>query len=147
MAGLALGGWAATQRLAPAGDRRQALIGSEVALIAYWLALPLLLQLLASTKPLSLVMPALLLLNALGGFWVGLEFPLSGQLHLTVRGEAGYTAGVLYAADLAGAFLGAVAVGIALLPVLGTTGTCLLVVVLKSCSLALLVATPQPNAV
>jgi hypothetical protein len=87
-------------------------------------------------------MPALLLLNALGGCLVGLQFPVSSQLYMVLRGKAGYTAGVLYAADLVGAFLGAVAVGIALLPVLGTAGTCLFVVVLKGCSLALLASHP-----
>jgi len=80
----------------------------------------------------------------LGGCLVGLQFPLSSQLHLAARGEPGYTAGVLYAADLIGAFLGAVAVGIALVPVVGTTGTCLFLVILKVCSLSLLVTAPKP---
>jgi predicted membrane-bound spermidine synthase len=138
MAGLALGGWAVMRRPALFRSGRQALIRSEMALIVYWLALPLLLSALASTRALDLVMPVLLLLNCLGGCLVGLQFPLSSQLHLTTCREASYTAGVLYAADLTGAFLGAVAVGIALLPVLGTAGTCLFVAVLKSCSLVLL---------
>ena len=106
----------------------------------YWLALPLLLSALASTRAVDLVMPALLLLNALGGCLVGWQFPLSSQLHLGT-GKASHSAGVLYAADLIGAFLGALAVGIALLPVVGTAGTCVFVVVLKACSLMLLVST------
>nr|MBC7243938.1 hypothetical protein [Chloroflexota bacterium] len=139
MAGLALGGWMTTAKGAFAdGKRRQALIRSEFALIAYWCTLPLLLKWLSSSITTGAVPPALLLLNGLGGCLVGLQFPLSSQLHLSIRGEPGYTAGVLYAADLIGAFLGAVAVGIALLPVLGATETCLFVVMLKACSLALL---------
>jgi spermidine synthase len=167
MAGLALGGYAASHggplsatggcrkhgperrggipaiMRKPALSRggRRALIRSEVVLIAYWLALPLLLPALASTRELNLVMPALLLLNALGGCLVGWQFPLSSQLHLRT-GVANHSAGVLYAADLTGAFLGALAIGIALLPTLGTVATCLFVVVVKACSLMLLVFSP-----
>ncbi len=143
MAGLALGAWTTTRGIVAARGRRQALIGSEIALIAFWAAFPLLLTALASEMTTPWVTPGLLLLNVLGGWLVGLQFPLSSQLHLAIRGEVSYTAGVLYAADLVGAFLGAIAVGIALLPVLGTTGTCLFVVVLKVCSLALFLAAPN----
>jgi spermidine synthase len=145
MAGLALGGWSATRRPLVAGDRRQALVWSEIMLIAYWLILPLVLTALSSSTTTWVVPPVLLLLNTFGGWLVGLQFPLSSQLHLAVRGEPGYTAGVLYAADLAGAFLGAIAVGIALLPVLGTTGTCLFVVILKACSLVLFLTGSNPQ--
>jgi spermidine synthase len=165
MAGLALGGWStsrprledgatlSSQRpaLLPAGlggalvarDRRRALILSEAFLIVYWLILPLLLTALSSLTTTGVVAAVLLLLNTLGGWLVGLQFPLSSELHLAARGEPGYTAGVLYAADLAGAFLGAIAIGIALLPVLGTTGTCLFVVILKVCSLVLFLTGPN----
>jgi spermidine synthase len=144
MAGLALGGWSTTRRLLVAEDRKRALILSEGSLVAYWLILPLFFTALSSLTTTGLVAAALLLLNTLGGCLVGLQFPLSSQLHLAARGEPGYTAGVLYAADLIGAFLGAVAVGIALVPVVGTTGTCLFVVILKVCSLSLLVTAPKP---
>jgi spermidine synthase len=137
MAGLALGGRAALRRHTVSSGGRAALIRSELALILYWLALPVLLTALASTQALELVMPILLLLNAIGGCLVGWQFPLSSRWHLR-NGEASRSLGILYAADLAGAFLGALAVGIALLPVLGTVGTCLFVAVLKACSLTLL---------
>jgi predicted membrane-bound spermidine synthase len=149
MGGLALGGWAASHRgiwammRRPALSRggRRSLLGSEVALIVYWLALPLLLSTLASTRALHLVMPALLLLNAVGGCLVGCQFPLSSQLYQRT-GTASRSAGVLYAADLTGAFLGALAIGVALLPVVGTAGTCVFVVALKACSLMLLLCSP-----
>jgi predicted membrane-bound spermidine synthase len=103
--------------------------------------LPLVLSALASTRALELVMPALLLLNALGGCLVGWQFPLSSQLYLRT-GTASHSAGALYAADLTGAFWGALTVGIALLPALGTVATCLFMVVLKACSLMLLLCSP-----
>ena len=144
MAGLALGGWGSLRRPVLPGGARRALIRSELALVLFWLALPVLFSALASTSVPQLALPALLLLNALGGCLVGLQFPLSSQLHVATCRDAGSTAGVLYAADLTGAFLGALAVGIALLPVLGTAGTCIFVAVLKACSLALLLSHPEP---
>jgi spermidine synthase len=138
MGGLAIGGWASTRPSLAGLPKRGALIGSEIALIGFWVVLPWLIKALAPASAALLVMPLLLLLNAVGGWLVGLQFPLSSQLHLAAGGEVSYTAGLLYAADLLGAFLGAVAVGIALLPILGVSGTCLFVVVLKVCSLALL---------
>jgi len=141
MAGLSLGGWLTWRASAGgplrAADVRQALLLSEAVLVSYWLVLPWLLSALSTAATGGLVTLALLLLNVLGGVLVGLQFPLSSRLHLLAQGELGRTAGVLYAADLAGAFLGALAVGIALVPVLGTTGTCLFVAVLKVCSLLL----------
>jgi len=155
MAGLAAGGWITSHHLANSttvseplvtGKMRRAIMRSELALIGYWCALPLLLKALSTSAATWAVPPALLLLNAMGGCLVGLQFPLSSRLHLSTRGEPGYTAGVLYAADLVGAFLGAVAVGIALLPVLGASETCLFVVMLKGCSLALVaISTSKPS--
>jgi spermidine synthase len=150
MAGLALGGWL-TSRVSAAGllravDERQALVLSELALVGFWLALPWLLSTLSSATISGPATWSLLLLNGLGGLLVGLQFPLSSRLQLMAHGQPGRTAGVLYAADLAGAFLGALAVGIALVPVLGTTGTCLFVAALKLCSLVLFWRLSAPQA-
>jgi spermidine synthase len=140
MAGLALGGWVATRTPRSARDARRSVVRLEIALVVYWAALPSLFAALALARIAPLVTPMLLLLNVVGGLLVGLQFPLSSQLHLAARGAVSHTAGTLYAADLVGAFLGAIGVGIALLPVLGVAGTCLFVVVLKLCSLALFVS-------
>jgi len=59
-----------------------------------------------------------------------MEFPLASRLHLKNQPrKAGIesTAGTLYSADLAGAFLGAVSVGALLIPILGIFSVCLLV--------------------
>jgi len=53
------------------------------------------------------------------------------------------TAGILYASDLLGAFLGSLLVSVILLPALGVLETCVLIVVLKLSSL-LLVAVSLP---
>ncbi len=137
MGGLAIGGWTAMRPPMARLPGHRTLAGCETALIGFWAVLPLLLNGLASAGRALLAIPVLLLLNALGGWLVGLQFTLSSQLHLAAQGEVSQSAGLLYAADLLGAFLGAIAVGIALLPALGVAGTCIFIVVLKTCSLAL----------
>ena len=85
-----------------------------------------------------------LILNALAGLLVGMEFPLASKMYLGERagGVSGEIAGILYASDLLGAFLGSILVSVMLLPALGVLETCLLVVVLKLGSSILVAAMP-----
>jgi predicted membrane-bound spermidine synthase len=119
----------------------------EAAVVVYLAAFPLALALMHAQAPVPAasagVRVGLLVLNAGAGALVGLEFPLANALHLPPRAGVGETAGTLYAADLVGACLGAVAVSIALLPALGIVETCLFLVVLKAGSLALVVSMPR----
>lgn len=146
MAGLSLGGWIMTRRVERIEKGKRLLLRLEGAIVACWLLFPVVLALLyAQTgRPgvSAAVGPILLILNALAGFLVGMEFPLASKMYLRVSvGEAaGETAGILYASDLLGAFLGSLLVSVMLLPALGVLETCLLVVVLKLGSF-LLVAT------
>jgi spermidine synthase len=144
MAGLAFGGWVTTRKPSGVGNSRRALVLSEIALIVFWAALPSLFAAFTLRRTAPVVTWMLLLLNGVGGLLVGLQFPLSSQLHLSAHGAVSHTAGVLYAADLVGAFFGAIAVGIALLPALGATGTCFFVVALKLCSLLLFITQAGP---
>jgi spermidine synthase len=148
MAGLSLGGWwmARRVRLHTAGDDqlpalRAVLLKLEVAVVLYLAAFPLALALLHAQAPgpagSAWVRVALLALNAGAGLLVGLEFPLANAAVLPATSGIGKTAGVLYAADLVGACLGALAVSVALLPALGILETCAFLVVLKLGSLAL----------
>ena len=77
------------------------------------------------------------MLNVLAGFLVGAQFPVANRTWLQDRESLGGSAGVLYACDLVGAFLGAVVVSVALVPALGILDTCLLAAMLKLGSLAL----------
>jgi spermidine synthase len=148
MAGLSLGGWWMARwlsvRAAGSGQRaglRPVLLRLEVAIVLYLTAFPLALALLHAWAPepaeFAWVRVALLALNAAAGLLVGLEFPLANALYLPATSGIGKTAGVLYAADLAGACLGALAVSVALLPALGILETCAFLVVLKLGSLVL----------
>jgi predicted membrane-bound spermidine synthase len=75
-----------------------------------------------------------LFLGSAAGFMVGLEFPLASKLFTRGEGEVGRTAGVLYAADLLGAWAGSLLVGVLLVPVLGILQTCAVIIFLKLAS-------------
>jgi len=147
MAGLSLGGLLMTSRLDRIERERPLLVRLELAVLLYVALLPLALMGLfaSSDQPwvFAAVQPLLLILNALGGFLVGLEFPLANKMYLKRREGVTETAGVLYAADLLGAFVGSLGISVVLLPVLGVLETCLLLVALKLVSFALVTAMPN----
>jgi len=146
MAGLSLGGWVMTRRVERIEKGKSLLLRLEGAIAAYWLLFPIVLTILyaqAGRPGVSTAIgPILLALNALAGFLVGMEFPLASKMYLRV--SLSETAGILYASDLVGAFVGALLVSAMLLPALGVLETCLLVVILKLGSL-LLVATMRAS--
>ncbi|MGD8245517.1 MAG: hypothetical protein PVI63_10025, partial [Anaerolineae bacterium] len=148
MAGLSLGGWGMARWLRARSDRGtltrslpSTLVRLEVGVVLYLAAFPLALALMHARGPGAVasagVRMALLGLNAGAGVCVGLEFPLANGLYRAPGTRVGQTTGTLYAADLVGACLGAVAISVALLPALGIVETCVVLVVLKVGSLAL----------
>ena len=70
---------------------------------------------------------------------VGCQFPLASDAWTR---DGSPRPGILYACDLVGAFCGAIAVSVILVPALGILATCLLVVFLKAISLTLVAARP-----
>jgi len=160
MAGLSLGGLLQTRRLAPPpflppacgrdrGGERSTLLKLELATVLYWALLPIVLSTMYSriTHPLMFtsIQGILLFLNGLAGFLVGSQFPLANRMWPKGRQDLKGTAGVLYACDLVGAFLGSIVVSVILIPVLGILETCLLAAILKLGSL-LLVVTLTPRS-
>ncbi len=148
MAGLSLGGLLMTHRLARIKQERSTLLKLELAIVLYWVLLPLALSTLYAhiTQPLvyTSIQGVLLLLSALAGCLVGAQFPLANRMWLKGRPVLGSTAGLLYACDLVGAFLGSIVVSVVLIPVLGILETCLLAAMLKVVSLGLvLTLTPR----
>ncbi len=140
MAGLTVGGWLMTRRLTRLKDDLVSLLKFEFALIIFSLSLiPLFiflnhLQLAQFTKILSFLF---FLLAGISGFLVGSEFPLANKIYSQTK-EFSRTAGILYAADLFGAWIGALAVSVCLVPVIGVINTCLILALLKTSSLAFL---------
>jgi spermidine synthase len=159
MVGISLGGLVMTRRVEriekgpvlSSVEGKSVLLRLEGAIAACWLLFPVVLAILYAQagRPgvSAAIAPILLALNALAGFLVGMEFPLASKMHLMASvGEAAgetATAGILYASDLLGAFLGSLLVSVMLLPALGVLETCLLVVILKLGSLVLVATMPR----
>ncbi len=134
MSGLTLGGWLMTKRLSQIKNKRLNFILFEAGLIVFSLAIiPVLIYLQKSASNLSFVF---FLLSAASGFLVGSEFPLANSLYQEKKSTQ--TAGILYALDLFGSWIGALIISVALIPIIGLIHTCIFLAVLKLSSLILL---------
>ncbi|MCR4290953.1 MAG: fused MFS/spermidine synthase [Candidatus Scalindua sp.] len=80
-----------------------------------------------------------MILVAVTGVLVGLEFPIAGKLYLMRKGELGTTAGTIDSADHAGAFIGALLTGVLFVPLFGISGSCVIIAVLNLMSLLLFI--------
>lgn len=134
MAGLSAGGWFMSKRVEE-GKGWDKLVMVEGGLVALWFSFPLILSALYRWGN-EVTIPLILALNALGGFMVGLEFPVASRIY-SEEHRLGETAGIMYGMDLVGAFWGSILFSVALLPSLGITGSCWLVGILKVGSFAL----------
>lgn len=143
MSGLTLGGYFMTRGLLKIKNDLTAFSKIETALTCFCLlAGPLLISL--KHLPVFKLSYALFLLSAVAGCLVGLEFPLANKIYGQDKMRS-KTAGILYALDLAGAYLAALAVSIALVPVIGIIKTCLFLAGLKIISLILVASNSRPQ--
>jgi spermidine synthase len=98
-------------------------------------------QYLEKTAISFLFYPVFLIMSFFSGACIGLQFPIASKIYLSAPGKEGtlgYTAGLLYGADLLGGFLGGLFGGILLLPILGLKESCFMMGLTKMSSLALL---------
>ena len=142
MAGTAAGAMLITSRLARITNGLKLLINTDLALICFSSALPFIFLVLypyLDSPGAFLFLKVLFLIVAfISGFLIGAQFPLANKIYLQDDKGLSTTAGKLYSADLVGGWLGGVVGGVVLLPVLGLLGSCVVVVLLKLCSLTLL---------
>lgn len=133
MAGLALGGWLMTRKLNKIKNDFSLFSKIELTLAGFCFMAGLL---LVSIKNLASFKPSFIffLLSGLSGYLVGLEFPLANKICGQDKSHT-KTAGILYALDLSGAYLAALLISVALVPVIGILKTCVLLAVLKIISL------------
>ena len=140
MAGLAWGSWIMNRKLAKIRNPGATLAVIELFIILF-AALEMIL-LAFSYSPgqgqniLSMMKYGFIPASAGAGFFVGLEFPLAGSLFSRGGERVVRTAGTLYAADLLGAFLGSLLVGVIMVPALGILQTLAVIIFLKTTSLA-----------
>ena len=107
----------------------------ELAIICFCIAFPLVFLAMPSNpgdaEVFFLFKMLFLTLSFISGFLTGSQFPLANKLYLEKSRNLSQTAGLLYAADLLGGWFGGIVGAVVLLPVLGLTGTCLTVALLK----------------
>lgn len=157
MFGLVVGSLMMNLRLRRGGESRRpglrSILALDMALAVFAAGLVLVLAALRAAEADWAVQVAIFALVAASGVLGGLVFPLAAAASVTGASGTGRAAGAIDAADHAGACLGALVTGVALVPVLGISGTCLVVAAMKAAS-ALLVGTavaqpirpPQPSA-
>ena len=144
MAGLTLGGWLMTKNLGkinPSATLRvyfSLFSKIELALIGFCFTAGLLLLCLKNFA-LPQFSFVFFILSGASGYLVGSEFPLANKIYGQDKSST-RTAGILYALDLGGAWLAALVISVALVPVIGILKTCVLLMILKAISLALVVS-------
>jgi len=146
MAGAAVGALLITHLLPNIKNDKRWFLGIELAVICFTLILPVIFQvihpLLESSLAFALFRILFLVLSLAAGMLVGLQYPLANSLLLRNRGEISRTGGMLYASDLLGGWIGGIAGGVILLPVMGVTGTCITVALFKISSFLITAAEP-----
>ncbi|MGC8786875.1 MAG: fused MFS/spermidine synthase [Anaerolineae bacterium] len=115
----------------------------ELAIIGFCLACPAILFVanayLGGADPFFLFRLLFLAISFVSGLLVGAQFPLANKLYLGNSASLSKTAGLLYASDLLGGWLGGILGAVVLLPVLGLVGTCLTVAMLKLASFMVII--------
>lgn len=142
MAGAASGASVATLAMARMKNCFRLFITIELVIICFSFGFPVVFFALHTgldTSGFVLFRMMILFISFLSGFLTGAQFPLANELYLRKSKSLSSTAGLLYASDLLGGWFGGIAGAVLLLPVLGLTGTCISVGLLKLVSFIVLV--------
>ena len=112
----------------------------DVSLLTFSSVLIVALPILRASDPGPPAQLAVFALIAVAGVLAGMVFPLAASAWLRDQSSTARAAGTIDAADHMGGALGALVAGVALVPVLGVTGTCIVIAVMKLLSCLLVVA-------
>jgi spermidine synthase len=147
MTGAACGAMLVTRVLARIKNCFPLFLTIDLAILCLALACPFLFQAVQASlgNPSVFVFSRVLFLviSWICGLLIGAQFPLANKIYLGQSTSVSKTAGLLYASDLLGGWFGGIVGAVVLLPVLGLSGTCLTVGLLKLTSF--IVLTTRPN--
>jgi len=139
MTGLTLGSVLATTRLVKSrADSAVLLLTLEIAIAAFALALPKLLQISAAAPAFAGRKLGFLAVVVAAGFITGAEFPLANAVFIQAGGTMGRSAALTDSTDHTGAALGAFLTGVFLIPIFGALRTCVFLSALNFLSAGLL---------
>ncbi len=140
LGGMAMGAIIMTTRLKNMKDPARTLMFIEAGMILLAVLLLFVFSLLEVSSRYSPALIHLLFIALLfiSGVIAGAEFPLANALYLE-NDTVGRTVGIIYGADLLGGWIGGIAGGFILLPILGLLQGCILIAMLKTASLLLLI--------
>lgn len=141
MAGMAAGSMAVAPLGAKTRDTSKTLAAIEgtLALFCVFLVIIFSLSGRGATAGETLLRFVFFTLLFASGFFAGVEFPLAVKLYQDRRPRGG-SVGPVYGSDLAGGFVGGLAGGFFLFPLMGVTGSCLVLTALKLCGFLLLLS-------
>ncbi len=142
MTGAACGALLVSRALKRSRNPFRFFLKTELAVMGFAAGCPLLLlavyALLEGAETLFFSRWLFLVLSFAGGLLISAQFPLANHLLLQDRGGFTPTAGLLYASDLLGGWLGGVIGAVVLLPILGLLGTGIAVAMLKLSSFSVI---------
>jgi len=147
MAGAACGAMLITTVMARIKNCLKIFIKIELAIICFSIGLPFIFHAvhadLSSPGVFFLFKMLILVISFICGLLIGSQFPLANKIYLGNSTNLSKTAGLLYASDLLGGWFGGIIGAVVLLPVLGLTGTCITVGLLKLTSFIVIATQPD----
>lgn len=146
MAGAACGALGSTRGLSRTHSVLKLFVKIELALIGLSIGLPVVFLAVGTvigSQSEFLALVLFLTISFACGFVTGAQFPVANDLYLKSGASVTRTAGLLYASDLVGGWLGGIVGAVMLLPVLGLAGTCVTVGLLKLANLIIITTQPQ----
>jgi spermidine synthase len=149
MAGAACGAMITTTVVTRTRSCLKLFIRIELAIICFSVAFPFVIltahEYLGRLDVFFIFRMFFLVISFISGLLTGSQFPLANKLYSQNSKSLSQTAGLLYASDLLGGWLGGILGALVLLPILGLPGTCITVGLFKLASFTVIATQPDQH--